>query len=379
MAGDGKAISATASSSSRSAVSTLRRTARFVSSRSGTRSFNIEPAPIILEIGSTVVRVGYAEQCRPQHLIAMEDSIFDDDSSNKKLCKSESEWYLVLAPIIEQVYDRLMCKPSTRRVVCVYRPYAPSAFQKALTQHLWNQGVPAQVHVDCLQVVPLAQGWKRGLLVHISREEAICACYADGYIIPYTYQMVPTGYKTLLQGTLNESTGKTTYAFPSSPSSELDAVMEQTLLNEHDPSSLVVAILMCLQECPRDLRAQVVANLVVCGDGAALLPDLPRRVAKKVEQLLESPIEDQGEGGSPSLTIPAASSTNEPVYAMVPVDLTSLRPLAARITLKSCAPHRADWISWVGASLWAATWNKYDEDETPIPWTLSPTKRVESS
>jgi Actin len=379
MAGDGKSITRT--------MASVRRTTRFVSSRSGTRSFNIEPAPIILEFGSTVIRVGYAEQSRPQHLIAMEYAIFDDDDeddfdnnyhnpiTNSKT-KSESEWYLLLAPLIEQVYDRLMCKPSTRRVVCIYRPYAPMAFQKALTQHLWNQGVPAQVHVDGLQVVSMAQGWKRGLIVHVSREEAICVCCADGYVIPYTYQIVPTGYKALLKGTLDEATGKTVYRLPSTRS-ELDTVLEERVLNPHDPGSLVVALLMCLQECPRDLRAQVVSNVVFCGDGAALLPDLPRRVVKKVEQLLEHPQEEEEDVSAPSAEASTTASI-DPVYAMIPINLENLRPLAARLALRSCAPHRSDWISWVGASLWAATWNKYDEDETPIPWIFSPINKSES-
>jgi hypothetical protein len=373
MAGDGKAATA-----ARPTATTIRRNSRFLSSRSGTRSFNVEPAPIIMEIGSTIVRVGYAEQCRPQHLIAMENPIFDDDNKdqNSNKTKSESDWYLLLAPLMEQVYDRLMCKPSTRRVVCVYKPYAPSAFEKALTQHLWNQGVPAQVHVDCLHVLPMTQGWKRGLIVHVSREESICACYADGYVIPYTFQMVPTGYKTFLKETFEQATGKTTYSLPSSPS-ELEAVMDETFLHEYDPKSLVVAILMCLQECPRDLRAQVISNLVICGDGVALLPDLSRRVAKKLEQVLEQPKKAQStEAAPPSIIAPL---TDEPVYTMVPIDTTSLQPLAARLTLMSCAPYRSDWIAWVGASLWAATWNKYDEDETPIPWTISPSKLFESS
>jgi hypothetical protein len=373
MAGDGKAGPAT-----RLTPTSIRRNPRFVSSRSNTRSFNIEPPPIIMEIGSTIVRVGYAEQSRPQHLIAMENPLFDDTNrdQNSNLSKSESEWYLLLAPLLEQVYDRLMCRPSSRRVVCVYKPYAPSAFQKALTQHMWNQGVPAQVHVDCLQVLPLAQGWKRGLIVHVSREEAFCVCYADGYVTPNTYQMVPTGYKQLLKETVELSSGKAIDSLPQSPL-DLEAVMNETLLNEHNPNSLVVAILMCLQACPRDLRAQVVSNFIVCGDGVALLPDLSRLVAKRVEQMLDQPNIEQRTYATPPTNV--ALLDRDPVFTMVPIDITSLQPLAARLTLLSCAPYRADWISWVGASLWAATWNKYDEDETPIPWVIAPSKLFESS
>ncbi|KAL3902507.1 MAG: hypothetical protein SGARI_005803, partial [Bacillariaceae sp.] len=270
-----------------SASSTTRAAGRYASSRSNTRSFNIEPAPIILEIGSTMLRVGFAEQFQPQHLIAVENPIFDNgDSNDSKITKTESEWYMTLVPIVEQVYDRLMCKPSTRRVVCVYKPYAPTTFQRALEQHLWNLNVPAVVHLDCLQVIPIAQGWKRGLVVHISREEAICACYADGFVLPYTYQMVPAGYKCLLDSVKDERTGNMSHVLPSSQE-DYNAKIRTKVLNENDPSSLVVAILMCLQACPVDLAAEVASNMVFCGDAVALLPDLPRQVTKKVEELLK--------------------------------------------------------------------------------------------
>jgi hypothetical protein len=321
--------------------------------------------------------VGYAEQSHPQHLIRMKDPIFDTNDTryiNNKT-KTESEWYVILAPLVEQVYDRLMCKPSTRRVVCLLKPYAPTAFQNALQQHLWNRGVPGLVHLDTLQVVPMAQGWKRGLVVHVSREEAICVCHADGYVIPYTYQMVPVGYKALLEvpssveEETKESATSTTCRLPMPASSE--SKMDETLLNPHDPNSLVVAILMCLQECPRDLRAHVVSNIVFCGDGVALFPDLPRRVVKKVEQLLQdekSTEEEEPQQQQSTTAVSTGGVGGGPVFAMVPLDTASLRPLGPRLILSSTAPYRADWISWVGASLWAAAWNKYDEDETPIPW-----------
>ena len=181
------------------------RTTRFASSRSATRSYNIEPAPIILEIQSSIIRVGYAEQCSPQHIIKMDTPLFEGTENNDNggannliITKSESEWYMLLSPIIERIYDRLMCKPSTRRVVLLYKPYAPTTFQVSLRQHLWNRGAPAIVELNTLQTIPITQGWKRGLIVHVEREEIICVCHCDGYIIPYTYQFVQTGYKYLL-------------------------------------------------------------------------------------------------------------------------------------------------------------------------------------
>ena len=150
--------------------------------------------------------------------------------------------------------------------------------------------------------------------------------------------------------------------------------INDTLLNMHSSdASLVVAILMCLQECPRDLRSHVVSNIVFVGDGITLLPDLPRMVIKKVEQILLSGEEEVSTGGGPSSSS-SSSSSSTVVFGMIPIDMASLKPLATRLTLISCAPYRPDWISWVGGSLYAAAWNKYDEDETPIPWILPPPK-----
>ncbi|VEU44149.1 unnamed protein product [Pseudo-nitzschia multistriata] len=314
-------------------------------------SSKFEPVPIVLEISSTVLRVGFAgEKSRPQHIIVLEGPIFDCDYCSgdearsierKNRTKTESEWYLVLSPLIAQVYDRLMCKPSTRRVVCMYsnQRYTPLAFRKALCQHLWNRGVPALVEIDPLEVLPIVQGWTRGLAVNITREEAYCICHADGYVLPYTYQMVPPGgYKNWLQSE------------------------KRNEINEESMASLVSAVLSCLQKCPRDLRMSVVSNVVFCGDGVLVLPDLPRKVMKKVRDILQCNDNDEERslGKFPSED-----------YGCVPLDLANLRSLASSVALTSCAPYRADWICWVGASLWAAVWNKYNDEETPIPWMFN--------
>ena len=339
---------------------------------SSSKAFRIEPVPIILDIGSTNVRVGYAGNSRPQHLINMDNAIFENEyqyevkstkasdaskerNNKKSKTKTESEWYLILSPLIEQVFDGLMCKP--RRVVCLYsnKRYAPLSFQKAIQQHLWNRGVPAMVELDQLQCLPISQGWKRGLVVQISREEAVCICHADGQLLPYTYQMIPSGgYKNWLQPQTID--GKTEYVLPQRDSKD----------NKNDDdasmSSLVSAILSCLQSCPRDLRLHVAKNVLFCGDGVFLLPDLPRRAMKRVRDILQNNKHDK-EGNDEY-----NSMVMDINFASVPINVTSLRPLASSLSLISCAPYRADWICWVGASLWASIWNKYSDEETPIPW-----------
>lgn len=317
-----------------------------------------------MEISSTVIRVGFAgEKPEPKHVILIEGTLFDtqsEDSSTANKTKAESEWYLVLSPLIEQVYDRLMCKPSTRRVVCLYsnQRYAPLPFRRALKQHLWNRGVPATVELDPLEVLPIAQGWTRGLAVNVSREEAYCVCLADGYTLPYTYQMVPSGgYKNWLRP--QTKNGVTEYVLPEDPQTAISD-------NEESISSIVVAVLACLQKCPIDVRLSVVSNVVFCGDGVHLLPDLPRRVMKRVRDILQSQNKDDDETrNDKDATI---SSIHNTIYGSAPLNVANLQTLASSVALTSCAPYRADWVCWVGASLWASVWNKYNDEETPIPW-----------
>jgi len=360
-------------------ITTSNRFGRLTSSTiSSSKTFRIEQ-PIILEIGSTVLRVGFAGSSRPQHVINMGNAIFDNNDDyledksmrrsdgtkehNKRQSKTktESEWYLILSPLIEQVFDRLMCKP--RRVVCLYsnKRYSPVPFQKALQQHLWNRRCPAMVELDQLQCLPIAQSWSRGLVVQISREEAVCICHADGQLLSYTYQMVPSsGYKKWLQPQITN--GKTEYVLPHSKDN----------MNYDDTfamSSLVSAILACLLSCPRDLRLHVASNVVFCGDGVFLLPGLPRRIMKRVRDILQSNdvVDDDTRNDEGN-----ATNIN---FSSVPIDVTSLRPLASSISLISCAPYRPDFICFVGASLWAAIWNKYSDEETPIPWNYYNTSK----
>ena len=363
-----------------SSLATTTASSRSRTGRSGVVTSRFEPNPIILEISSTVLRVGYADQNKPQHVIRMEDPIFDttttDDNENDETptktktksskTKTESDWYRILSPLIDSVYDRLMCKPSSRRVVCLYsnQKYAPLQFQRALQQHFWNRGVSACVELDPLEVLPVSLGWTRGLGVHLNREEAYCVCLADNYALPYTYQMVPEGgYKHWLNHETNKfHGGKQEDVFPSS--SDNNDNYETNL------QSLAVAILLCLQACPRDLRLHVVSNIVFCGDGVLLMPDLPRRVMKRVKEILENSHTNSDEKKDDKED--ASSNRTTTVFGSVPLDVGDLTSLASKIGLISCSPYRADWICWVGASLWASVWNKYNDEETPIPWSFQP-------
>jgi len=142
----------------------------------------VERPPVILEWGSWIIRVGHAEQHRPQHLIPWKD----DDASKMR---TEEEWYFVIAPLLTKIWDRLMLDPSSRRVVCATPSlYFPKAWEASLKQALWNIGVPAVCFISCLETVPYGMGWKRGLVVHVGKHEAQCLILADGASLHYTFQ-----------------------------------------------------------------------------------------------------------------------------------------------------------------------------------------------
>jgi len=142
--------------------------------------------------------------------------------------------------------------------------------------------------------------------------------------------------------------------------------MERAWLDESNPNSLVAALFKCLKESPVDARKDVIGNLLVCGDTAVLVPDLGRRLALKVKRLLQSKEGEEAGPASPS------SVADELAMTMVPVATQQLKPLADHIGVISCAPYRADLISWVGGSVYSAIWHRHDDDDTHMNWVFSP-------
>ena len=175
----------------------------------------------MIELGSTVIRADIADQFHPRHLILVPEQ---NKASSTHHNLNESQWYVALNPWIEAVYDRLLINPTHRKVVVVHPQHiVPKAWQAALEQIFWNKGVMAVTFVSALEVLPVAQGWKRGLIVHVSKEEAVCICHADGHLLPFTFQSVPEcGYQQLL-----EDPEKLQSACPAVASPTLDVFKER--------------------------------------------------------------------------------------------------------------------------------------------------------
>lgn len=140
---------------------------------------NVERPPVILEWSSTILRVGHAEQARPQHIL----------SWNNTSMKSEEDWYFVIAPLLSKLWNLLMLDPSSRRVVVVSPSlYFSHTWEAAMKQALWDLRVPAVTMTNCLETVPYSMGWKRGLVLHVGHEEAQCLILANGASLHDTFQ-----------------------------------------------------------------------------------------------------------------------------------------------------------------------------------------------
>jgi hypothetical protein len=172
-----------------------------------------------------------------------------------------------------------------------------------------------------------------------------------------TMQVVPTGYKTAV-----DDASKITCHW--------EDKMSKAWLDENNPNSLVLALLKCLEGCPLDAHKDVIGNILVCGDTSVIVPDLARRLALKLKEVL-SAVDDSARDSQPF-----SVAEDDLHLTMVPPPMKQLKPLAQYVGLISAAPHRADLISWVGASIHAALWHRHD-DQSPVQWVLPPTGAAE--
>lgn len=311
-------------------------------------STKVERPPLVLQWSSTIIRVGLAEQASPQHYIPI-------NISASSAMKEEEDWYYIIAPIVEKVYDAIMLDPSSRRVVCVTSSLImPRAWEDAFKKIMFDLGVPFIVFQNNLETTPLAMGWNRGLVVSVGREEAQCIVIANGASLHYTYQAVPCGYDSIVDEHLKDKLEL-----------EWTRKMNMQWLDETNPNSLMTALLKCLSSCPRDLKRDVISNIVFIGDAIVFVPDLPRQVRNRLVGILQNTAEsfdnDEEE--------PVATSDSS--LTMVPTDCASLVPLASSVAATSTAPLRPDLVSWVGASLWATVWHRHEE-QVQADWQFPP-------
>ena len=154
-----------------------------------TRGRNVRSSPVVLDWGSSdVIRAGFAEHCCPHHIIELAEHRFDNLERKLSAETFKSQGEGIILPIISEVFDRLMVDPSTRRVVVICQPYPTAVWETSVKRALWNLGVPAVAFFNLCEIIPLANRWKRCLVVNVGKEEAHILAHVDGHPLPYTYQ-----------------------------------------------------------------------------------------------------------------------------------------------------------------------------------------------
>ena len=133
-------------------------------------------------------------------------------------------------------------------------------------------------------------------------------------------------------------------------------------LDQASMRGMAFGLLKCLMECPADARKDLIASIVVCGEIPMVVPDLGRRLAWKVKDLLGTT--------TSSFSLPAAESTTHAPSRLqrqenliprqeatfVPLITQGMKTLEGFVGVLSCSPYRPDLVSWACGSLYSSIW-----------------------
>jgi actin-related protein len=136
--------------------------------------------------------------------------------------------------------------------------------------------------------------------------------------------------------------------------------MDMVWLDESNPESIILAVVKCLELSSMEVRKDVISNLVFCGDGMVLVPDLARRVVERLRNILDQTAEP--------LEGPTTTTSD---LTLVQPSIHTLTPLFSAIRAVSTLPHRPDMVSWIGASLWSTVRHRYDDEDVYVDWTFA--------
>lgn len=309
--------------------------------------------PVIIDFGDTVVRIGIAGDASAKQIIPSSPA-----TAQATHHTTSAQYYRSLAPLVEQIFESILQKPSERKVIVVVALYASRSWKEALLQCLFDLSVPAVAVVSHVECVPMMfPALQDILVVYVSLQDACTAVHAQGHMLPFTFHSVA----------LSRTETNHTAA----------ALDEHVLYNPVNPQSVIFSILKTLEACPIAVRKQVVHNMVVVGDGVVTRPDVPRSLAQHLRALLQNPTRH-------SRFEPSASEKNEqypetPPLLFSPVDLSSLAPLATSVGLLSTAPYRPDMCAWVGASVWASLWYDAMDQDQRFVWHTPPSDPEKST
>jgi len=343
------------------------------------------------------------------HVVALAPTSPPSPSSSVVLAGEESHrvpespefYYRLYFPIVQQAIHRLMVPNlndlSERRVVVVYDwsdaglVLPVNAREAVLRILLAEHRFRAAAFVPAVEMIPFAFPPQIGELMVVQLSSCVvgggagaiegvhCMAFASHEPLEYTYQ----SSSWLRRGDANDP-NRIHRLSKDDPFTDIGGGY-----NDDDNSeSVVIAILKCLEACPREIRRGVVSNLVVAGRGC--VTGGPRsaavRIARRVRAYLRGGQQGGGSGeeeaarGDSENVAPQKqlqeSQRRHPAavqFTRVPVRISELSCLSGSVGIVEIPSIRPDLLGWVGASAWGSHWHGVDPDSKCFRWTTTTT------
>jgi hypothetical protein len=323
------------------------------------RNIVVSRPPILIEFNSTMVKAGHAGQPKAHSILSMLPIPLDSDTNN-----DAAEYYRHYAPVITQVLSFCQDLAERKALVIVNGLYLKRAMVQALERLLYSNGCKAVTVLPAIELIPYSlPSLDSMLVIHFEQTtqtttttnnnggslvQAHLLAHAHGRPLEYTHQAVST--------TMNTTTGN-----------DENPTKHNWVSSVYSADSLVLAILQCIQACPRQVRTRVIHNLVFCGD---VYPStLPVQVAKLVQSTLMGQCEQEELENIPPSVTEYSNYTREPLS-------TELSSLASHVGIVQIPQIRPELYAWMGASAWAAYWHNKDPDNERFQWKQNNTLKV---
>jgi len=359
---------------------------------------------VVLEIGSTHVRGGFAGECVPRFVIPTPFRFTNKSALGEQL--STSEIRIICLEGLRMIFlEYLQIRSKDCSVLVIENMFAVAVFRDQLFNVLLNE---MQIQAVCFQsdmLMPLlATGCSSGIVVDVGSEECRALCIAHGRPLLNTFVATPIGvnqaakrFHRLLsscdafsqetKGEINEppvlSEAFTETLFERVAVADTDdetavdvrcvyegtEVMVQGWLRSDCLTSLIAGddgdedshdevggllglILACILKCSADVRCIGLKNIVLAGGGAQL-PGLPEAVCRKLCTVLNSPSEAKSMTCADNINRLRPLFSSDAFTEGVSGGSAVLSPDSA---MKLLAQHSfpKSSLNWIGGSLFAS-------------------------
>lgn len=266
-----------------------------------------QSSALIIEFGAAFIRVGIAGEPTPRHVLNLQeisqnliratnvDTEYEYWASLPSLpslirSSSTESTYEDLLPWFSNLYTHhLLLKPRSRRTILILPIQTSQTFRKSLESVLLDHlQVPSVLFVDSFRTIPYAIGGcgkSTGMMVDLGCVEGRLVCFFDGGICEDTLEIVPIGYRSLLERIAERNRlGEGEDAHHNVKDAD---VVHEMYFDLKNPNSLIYALCSSLMKCPIDLRKEVAQRIIFVGGGVEGISQFEQRFLKCVKGLFE--------------------------------------------------------------------------------------------